>query len=308
MGSMPLSRRLILGIGNRPKFRRQITEGSGRRVARRFVAGETLDEALAVARTLNAAGFLVSLDALGESVTDATHASAATELYVETLRRIGAGGVRSEISVKPTQLGLDIDEDVCRRNLERIVAAAAEVGTTVTIDMEGRDTTERTLALACDLARAYPDRVGVALQAYLHRSRADLSRLLEARVRIRLCKGAYKEPRSAALRKREEISAAFASLATTLLEGPSYAMVATHDPTLTTLVEREAKARNLAGERFEFQMLYGVHRKLQKKLLANGHRVRIYVPFGAEWYPYLLRRIAERPSNLRFVLAALLRR
>lgn len=285
-----------------------MTQGAGRRVARRFVAGETLEDAVAVARRLNDAGFLVSLDALGEAVTDATQAEAASELYLQILERIRSSGLRSEISVKPTQLGLAIDRDLCRRNLEKIVASAVEAGTTVTIDMEDHTTTERTIEMACDLARAYPDKVGVALQAYLHRSREDLRRLLEARVRIRLCKGAYKEPKSVAMRKREQISASFAALATRLLEGPSYAMIATHDESLVRIVEREVKARNLAGERFEFQMLYGVRRKLQKQLLERGHRVRIYVPFGTEWYPYLLRRLAERPSNLRFFAEAVIRR
>lgn len=301
-------RRVILGIGHRPKVRRQVTQGLGRRVARKFVAGETLEDAVAVARRLNDAGFLVSLDALGEAVSDSGQAQAATDLYLETLLRIRASGLRSEISVKPTQLGLAVDADLCRRNLEHIVAAAADAGTTVTIDMEDHTTTERTIELACDLARAYPDRVGVALQAYLHRSREDLRRLMEARVRIRLCKGAYKEPRSIVLRKREQISASYAALATRLLEGPAYAMIATHDGDLVDLVEREVKVRNLASGRFEFQMLFGVRRKLQKQLLSRGHRVRIYVPFGTEWYPYLLRRLAERPSNLRFFLEALVRR
>jgi proline dehydrogenase len=300
--------RAVLAVGMRPKVRRMITEGPGRRVARRFVAGETLDDAIRVARRLNDDGFLVTLDALGESVTDPRAVDATSKLYLATLDTIADSYLRSEISVKPTQLGLLIDPERCRRHLEMLVARATEIGTTVTVDMEDRHATEHTIALVCELSQSFPGRVGVALQAYLYRSRDDLRRLLEARVRVRLCKGAYREPRAIALRRREDISASYAALATQLLGSTSYAMLGTHDDHLIALCEREIAARNLAGETYEFQMLHGVRTKLQRELIARGHKVRIYVPFGDQWYPYLLRRLAERPANLRFFAEALVRR
>lgn len=299
--------RTVLAVGMRPKIRRMITEGPGRKVARRFVAGETLDDAIRVARRLNGEGFLVSLDALGESVTDPRAAEESTKLYLASLDAIDAEHLRAEISVKPTALGLLIDPERCRQQLETLVERATDIGSMVTVDMEDRHTTEHTISLVCELSQRFPGRVGVALQAYLYRSQDDLRRLLEARVRVRLVKGAYREPKQIALRSREEVSASFAALATQLLGSTSYAMLASHDEHLLSLCEREIAARNLAGETYEFQMLYGVRRKLQQELHDRGHKVRIYVPFGTQWYPYLMRRIAERPANLRFFLEALIR-
>jgi proline dehydrogenase len=304
---MGLIGRAVLAVGMRPKVRRAITEGPGRRVAKRFVAGETLDDAIEVARQLNQEGFLVTLDALGESVTDPRAVDEASKLYLATLYTISEAHLRAEISVKPTQLGLLIDPEKCRRALEGLIERASEIGTTVTVDMEDRHTTEHTIALVSELSQRFPGRVGVALQAYLYRSRDDLRRLLEARVRVRLVKGAYREPKAIALRGREDISASFAALATQLLGSTSYAMIATHDDHLISLCEREIAARNLAGETYEFQMLYGVRRKLQHQLIARGHKVRVYVPFGDQWYPYLMRRLAEKPANLRFFAEALIR-
>lgn len=304
---MPVLRSAILAVGMRPRVRRLVTRGPGLAVARRFVAGETLDDAVRVARELNEHGFAVSLDALGESVNEAAQAKNATALYLQTLDRIADANLRAEISVKPTQLGLGVDPTLCHEHLERLVSHAAHLGTNVTVDMEDHRVTETTIRLVCDLSRSYPGRIGVALQAYLQRSRDDLRRLLDARVRVRLCKGAYHEPRSLAFRRRADVSSSYAALASRLLGSGSYAMIATHDGALIALVERELKARELTEDAFEFQMLYGVRRALQDELRARGHRVRIYVPFGTEWYPYLLRRIAERPANLRFFLEALIR-
>jgi len=299
--------RAVLAVGMRPKVQRMITEGPGRRVAQRFVAGETLEDAIRTARRLNDEGFLVTLDALGESVTDPRAMDQTAKLYLATLDTIADAHLRSEISVKPTQLGLLIDPERCRRHLELLVERASEIGTTVTVDMEDRHATEHTMTLVCELSQRFPGRVGVALQAYLYRAREDLRRLLEARVRVRLVKGAYREPKAISLRSREDISASFAALATQLLGSTSYAMLATHDDHLISLCEREIAARNLAGETYEFQMLFGVRRKLQQQLLDRGHKVRIYVPFGDQWYPYLLRRLAEKPANLRFFVEALVR-
>lgn len=292
----------------RPSVRRAITQGPGRRVAKRFVAGERLEDAVHAARELNAEGFLVSLDALGESVTDPGATDAAAALYLSTLDTIADEHLRSEISVKPTQLGLMVDPERCRKHIERLVERAAEIGTTVTVDMEDHRTTEHTISLVCELSQAFPGRVGVALQAYLHRSRDDLRRLLESRARVRLCKGAYREPRTIALRRRPDVSAAYAALATQLLGSTSYAMLATHDEALVTICEKEVAARDLANETYEFQMLHGVRVPLQRALVQRGHKVRIYVPFGDQWFPYLMRRVAERPANLKFFAEALFRR
>lgn len=292
----------------RPRVRRMVTQGPGRRVANRFVAGETLEDAVRVAQELNAEGFLVTLDALGESVRDPRATDSAAELYLATLDVIAEQHLRSEISIKPTQLGLLVDPERCRKHIRTLVERASEIGTTVTVDMEDHRTTEHTISLVCDLSESFPGRVGVALQAYLHRSRDDLRRLLDARVRVRLCKGAYREPKTIALRSRSDISAAFAALATQLLGSTSYAMLATHDDTLIGICEREIAARDISGDTHEFQMLHGVRVPLQRELLQRGHKVRIYVPFGDQWYPYLMRRIAERPANIRFLAEALLRR
>lgn len=300
--------RAVLGVGMRPRVQRMITEGPGKRMARRFVAGETLDQAVAVCRELNAEGFLVALDALGESVTDPRATDAAAHLYLRTLDAISDCYLRAEITLKPTQLGLLVDPERCRKHIESLVRHAAEIDTTVTVDMEDHRVTEHTISLVCELSQAFPGRVGVALQAYLHRSRDDLRRLMEARVRVRICKGAYREPKTIALRQRSDVSAAYAALATQLLGSTSYAMLATHDEALVSICEKEIAARDLANETYEFQMLYGVRVPLQRALVARGHKVRIYVPFGDQWYPYLVRRVAERPANIKFLLEALLRR
>ena len=288
-------------------MRRLATGGLGRKVALRFVAGEDIDHAIGAVRAINAEGASVSLDYLGENVTDLEKAKAAASVYLSTLDRISAEGLSSNISVKLTQLGLDVDERNANDLIEGIVARAAEIKTSVTLDMEDHRYTERTVATAVRLARVHPGAVGIALQAYLQRTPEDLERLIAAGVGVRLCKGAYSEPRTLAHRNKKEVDAAFARLANRLLTSPSYAMIATHDERLIEHVLRQVARTGRAPGTYEFQMLYGVRRELQQRLDSQGQRLRVYVPFGSEWYSYLMRRIAERPANVRFFIEALAR-
>ena len=300
-------RSLVLGVANRRLARRVATGGLGRKVALRFVAGEDIEHAVEAIRAINEEGASASVDYLGENVTDLEQAKVAAGVYLATLDRIATEGLSSGISVKLTQLGLDIDGSHAFDLIEGVVARAAEIRTAVTLDMEDHRYTERTAETAVRLGTSHPGAVGVAIQACLHRTPADLERLIDARVQVRLCKGAYLEPRAIASRRRSEVDAAFARLANRLITSPSYAMIATHDERLIDHVIKQAARTKRAPGTYEFQMLYGVRRELQRKLIADGYRVRIYVPFGSQWYPYLMRRIAERPANVRFFLESLAR-
>jgi proline dehydrogenase len=300
-------RGLILAVANRPSVRRIVTGGAGRRVALRFVAGEDLEDALKVVKQLSERGMTASIDYLGENVTDATAAQAATRVYLSAIDRIEAAGLRANLSVKLTQMGLDIDEEFAMGNAAVAAARAAEAGSTLTLDMEDRRYTDRTVDTALRLAHRYPERIGVAVQAYLYRTPADVERLNEGRVQIRLCKGAYREPKRIAYQRKEEVDAAFARLLVRVLEANVYPMIATHDPRLVDFALRQVATLGRDPESFEFQFLLGVRRDLQEQLVAKGFRVRVYVPFGSEWYPYFMRRLAERPANIRFFLRQLLR-
>lgn len=275
----------------------------GTALARRFVAGNTLEEAVAVARELNAAGFPVSLDLLGEEVHDRASSLGARDEYLECLRAIARQGIEANISVKLTQLGLAIDEDLAVELLDGLAVGAAEAGTTITIDMEDSRYTEATVSIY-EKAQSRHGNLGLALQAYLHRTPQDLERLMPLGGHLRLCKGAYLEPPEVALTSRAEIDAAYARQLEILMgyEGVRPA-VATHDSALIELTRRLAEKR---VNPFEFQMLYGVRSNLQGRLVAAGYPLRIYLPFGSQWYPYLTRRLAERPANLWFFVRALL--
>lgn len=277
----------------------------GRSVAERFVAGHTLDSAVDVAKRLNGEGFLVSLDLLGEEVSDRASALAATDEYVSCLDRIEAEGIEANISVKPTQLGLAIDEALAIDAVETLGHRAAQVGTTVTIDMEDSRYTEPTIRLF-EKGQTATSNFGIALQAYLRRTPEDLARLIPQGGHIRLCKGAYVEPDEIALTSSREVDEAFeAQLRVLMSARTTRPAIATHDTALLDLT------RELAGERggdFEFQMLYGVREELQRELIDQGHPLRIYLPFGSQWYPYLTRRLAERPSNAFFFARALVSR
>ena len=274
----------------------------GRRVALRFVAGESLDDAVAAAHRLGEAGVPVSLDHLGEHVTDLTSAEAARDDYLACLDRIAAEGLDANISVKLTQLGMGLDDDLCVRSLDALARRAHESGLTVTIDMEDSAHTETTLRLYEEAQKNHGN-LGVALQAYLRRTPEDLDQVAPLGGHIRLCKGAYDEPEEIALRSRREVDAAFDELCAALMEqADAKPAIATHDDA------RVAVAIALADRRqqpWELQMLYGIRESLQRSLVADGHPLRVYIPYGDAWYPYLTRRMAERPANLWFFLRAL---
>jgi proline dehydrogenase len=275
-----------------------------RRMPYRFVAGTTLDQAVEVVRRLNADGASATLDVLGESVDDRASADRAAAQYVEAIERIAAEGLEANVSIKLTQMGLDLGVEECVAVLAPVVAAGARHGIFVRIDMEGSAYTDRTFEVVARL-RADGCDVGPVIQAYLHRSPADVERLAAERVRTRICKGAYAEPPEIALQERDAIGDAFVALSARLLKADAYPGVATHDPDMIRRVAAHARERGIGPDGFEFQLLYGVRRDLARQCVADGHRVRIYVPFGTEWYPYFMRRLAERPANVWFVLRSL---
>lgn len=278
---------------------------AGKAVVRRFVAGDTLGEAIGAATALNRQGMKVSLDLLGEEVHSPEEVGAALRSYVACLDEIAVNSIDGNISIKLTQLGLAFDPDLARSALDRLAASAARLNLTVTIDMEDSTYTEATVDIY-SAAQQVHGNLGLALQAYLRRTPDDLKRLMPHGGHIRLCKGAYVEPESVAFTSTADVDAAFARLLTVLMayEGVTPA-VATHDPKLIELTRQLARQR---PHPFEFQMLYGVRPQAQKDLAAAGYPVRIYVPYGSRWYPYLVRRLAERPANLGFFIRALVSR
>lgn len=297
---------VVLAVADHPLVRRAVQEGGiASRVAGRFVAGASVEDALAVVRRLGARGAAVTLDYLGEAVTDEAVARAAAGVYREALARIGAEGLDCSVSVKPTQLGMDLSDDLARELIAGIAEAAAAVGQHVTVDMESSDYTERTVALTLGLRKDGHANVGCAVQAYLRRTPDDVERLVAEGASLRLCKGAYAEAEDVALGARVEVARGYVRLADRLLGGETYARFATHDHRLIARVRALAAERGRSASDFEWQMLYGVREPLQRELLAAGERLRVYVPFGQQWYPYLTRRLAERPANLALFLRAL---
>jgi len=280
---------------------------AARRVARRFVAGEELDEAMQVAHTLNKQHISVSLDHLGENVSDAAEAQAAAHVYITILERIAAEQAEANISVKLTALGLDIAEDLCRDNLRFVLRRAADMGIFVRVDMEGSAYTQRTLDFVLQL-RCEFDNVGTVLQSMLRRSPKDVEALITSKTRVRLVKGAYLESSAIAYPKKSDVDAAYVTLMHELLERGVYPAIATHDEQIIAEARRFTEQRGIGRARFEFQMLYGIRRDLQEVLAREGYNVRVYVPYGTQWYPYLTRRLAERPANLIFIASNLLRR
>jgi proline dehydrogenase len=275
----------------------------------RFVAGETLDEALGALERLRAAGLRTSVDVLGESVDSAAAARTAAGTYVDVLDALAARGLDGNVSVKLSQMGLDVDPGLARENVERIVTRAATHGAFVRIDMEDHSKTDATLDLwraVRPFNRASGD-TGVVIQAALRRSASDLDTIVAEQGRVRLCKGAYKEPESVAFVDRAEVDQAYGALMETLLREGTFPAIATHDERLVRRAIRFAREAGIVRDRFEFQMLYGVRRDLQEQLSRAGYGVRVYVPFGTEWYPYFMRRLAERPANVAFVLRSVLR-
>ena len=276
--------------------------------ARRFIAGESVDEAIETARTLGAKGFAVSLDYLGERVGTLELADAATRDYLGIIERVVASGVERNLSVKLTQLGLDVDRATALDNLRRLLETAGRHGFFVRVDMENSPYTDATLDILETLfGLGYQQQVGTVIQSCLIRSSGDVERLNTLGARVRLVKGAYREPKSVAHRTMPEVDAAFIDLAKRLLDGNPYPAIATHDPIMIDAVQAYASQRGLAADRFEFQMLFGIRRDLQAALLAEGYRVRVYVPFGKQWFPYFMRRLGERPANVAFVVKGILR-
>jgi proline dehydrogenase len=292
----------LLAVTDRPVVQRIFGEsGPGRKLATRFVAGEALDDAVTVARRLNEAGMTVSLDHLGEHVHDAEPARRARDDYLGCLDRIAAEGLDANISVKLTQLGLGFDDDLAAESLEALAVRAAAAGTTVTVDMEESQHTEATIDLYSTAQRKHGN-LGIAVQSYLWRTATDLERLIPLGGHIRLCKGAYKESADVAYQSKKDVDTSFSRLQRVLMQAEGVKpAIATHD---TRLIDG---SRSLATERsnpFEFQMLYGIRTSLQRQLVGDGFSLRIYLPYGAAWYPYLTRRLAERPANMLFFLRA----
>lgn len=277
-----------------------------RNVSRRFVAGETLEEAVQVSRALNQRNLQVALDYLGENVTLEKEAAVATQNYLAALDLIKQTQIDANISIKLTALGLDISQEVCEYNLRSLLEQARRYSIFVCVDMESSAYTERTLALVLRMHEQF-EHIGTVLQSYLYRSQKDAEQLIERRVRIRLVKGAYKEPAALAFQKKREVDQSYERLMTAFLSRGTYPALATHDPALITFARQFGREHNIAASSFEFQMLYGIRRDLQEELVRQGYSVRVYVPYGSHWYPYLMRRMAERPANLAFVMSNSLR-
>jgi proline dehydrogenase len=270
------------------------------------VAGDTLDEAVLAVRELNRRGFTASLDHLGENVAEEQAARAAAEDYLRAFDRIADQRLNANLSVKLTQLGLDISAALCQELLCRTLERARQLDNFVRIDMEGSAYTQRTLDLVLELHRDFPN-CGVVLQSYLYRTLDDVRRANAAQLRVRLVKGAYDEPPSVAFPRKSDVDSQFARAMEELLLHGNYPAIATHDERLTAATVEFARRQAISADRFEFQMLYGIRRDLQERLLRDGYRVRVYVPYGTEWYPYLMRRLAERPANLLFFVGSVIR-
>jgi proline dehydrogenase len=302
-----LFRKPLLAVADQARVERFVRNRSfSQELISRFVAGETLDSALDAVARLRRLGITATLDQLGENVANTEAARAAANTYVEILDRLSAGDFEPNISIKLTMLGLDLGDQTAHDNLIPILEAARRAGGFVRIDMEGSDYVERTMRLFEAAHDGFPSEVGIVIQAYLHRARYDVERMIERRARVRLVKGAYAEPDAVAYQSRDEVDDNFRRLMELLLEQGAYPAVATHDPALIEAAKRFTNAKNVSPDQFEFQMLYGVRRDEQTALVAEGYRMRVYVPYGTEWYPYFTRRIAERPANALFVLRQLI--
>ncbi len=294
----------LLWLSERPRLNRFVRRNRlANRFASRFVAGETVDSALAALRDLNAARISATLDLLGESVRSPQEARGARDIYLQLLDRIHATGADANVSVKLTQMGLDIGEDLCIENMRAVIGRAKQRGSFVRIDMEGSAYTQRTMDLF--VRTFYPEfgnATGAVVQSYLRRTGADVDTLISLGARVRLCKGAYQEPDDVAFPDKRDVDANYVACLERLLDRGNYPGLATHDERIIAHAKAFAKGRGIDPSRFEFQMLYGVRRDLQHELRAAGYNLRVYVPFGSHWYPYLMRRLAERPANIGFIL------
>jgi proline dehydrogenase len=282
-----------------------------KRVSSRFIAGKTLDDALNASLRIRREGITATLDYLGENVKTLDEAAACRDMCIRALQALHSAGLEPNVSLKLTQFGIDFSLEACEANVAALVEAAAGLGGFVRIDMEGSAYTDRTLGLVHRLHRRY-GACGAVIQAYLRRSPQDLARLIEEGIRVRLCKGAYLEPPAIAFPAKADVDRQYIEMADRLLAASQntgyYPAIATHDELVIDHVERFARDNKIARDRFEFQMLYGICRDLQKRLVADGYRMRLYVPFGEAWFPYFMRRLAERPANLLFLVRNLMRR
>jgi proline dehydrogenase len=302
-------RAVFLWLSEQPRIFRFVRKNRlARKLASRFVAGETIDEAMATVPDLNASNLSASLDLLGESVLHAEEAQRACRTYLDLLERIHGTKANANVSVKLTQMGLDIDEQLCVGNMRAIIGKAKQYDSFVRLDMEQSSYTAKTLQLFTDVF--YPEfgnAVGVVLQSYLRRTAADVEAMIALGARVRLCKGAYKEPEDVAFPKKRDVDANYITCMERLLERGNYPGIATHDVKIIDHSKAFTRKKGISAERFEFQMLYGVRRDLQYRLRREGYNMRVYVPFGTHWYPYLMRRLAERPANIAFITANILK-
>jgi proline dehydrogenase len=278
-----------------------------RAVSHRFVAGEALDDAIEATRALNQRRMSVSLDHLGENVSDAKEAASAAQDYIAILDRIKQAGVDANISIKLTALGLDISQELCEQNVCRILEHAQQFPIFVRIDMEGAAYNEQTVNITLRMHKQY-EHVGTVIQSCMHSSKKDVEQLIAQGVRVRLVKGAYKEPKTVAFQQKSEVDHNFVRLMTMLIQRGNYPAIATHDEAIINATCKFARDHGISKSAFEFQMLYGIRRDLQEKLVGQGYNMRIYVPYGSQWYPYLVRRMAERPANMLFVMSNAIRK
>ena len=304
-----IGRTLLLQLANSKSVETFVRKnGMSAKAARRFVAGETIEETIDPVRALNAEGISASLDFLGESVTTEDEVAVIVDTYLRLFQSIRQQNLNANVSVKLTALGLDIDNDLCYRNMVRLLNAAGP-DQFVRIDMEGTPYTQRTLDLFYRLWNA-PEafrNVGVVIQSYLRRSADDIEELIKVGARVRLCKGAYKEPPELAFPHNSDVEANYIVLMQRLVMDGNYPGIATHDEKMIAATRKYTMENAIAAERYEFQMLYGIRRDLQLQLVKGGHRMRVYIPFGTHWYPYMMRRLAERPANVWFVLKNMFR-
>jgi len=302
-------RALFIGLST-SKSLRSFAENSsmGQKMSRRFVAGTTVEELMSATAEVNRRGMSVSVDNLGENVTNADEARHSSELYHQLLDLITERKLDANVSLKLTHMGLDVDEKLSRDIVNSLVDHAARVNSFVRVDMEGSPYTQKTLDFVHELHERNPGKVGGVIQAYLYRSEKDVQDLLAKRIRIRLCKGAYKEPASIAFQKKQDVDANYVKLTKMLITSGVYHGIATHDENIIRETTAFAKKENIPPSAFEFQMLYGIRRDLQEQLVKDGWRLRVYIPFGTEWYPYFMRRLAERPANVLFIAKNFFRR
>lgn len=300
-------RDLLLYLSTQKHLRNWVeTSPLAGRLTSRFIAGNTLEEALAVGARLNAEGLLVTLDHLGENVTSEVEANASRDAYLQALVRIGQLGLRSTVSIKLSQFGLDVSEQLCRENVAMVVEQASRTGTWVEVDMEASRYVDATLALVREMHSRHQG-VRAVIQSYLRRSEHDVEQLCRDRIPVRVCNGAYKEDELIAFPQKTQVDANYLRLSQILLERGVYPGMATHDPKMVQGVLGFVSKLGISPQQFEFQMLYGIRRDLQRMLIRRGFRLRLYVPYGSAWYPYFMRRLAERPANVLFLARNLFR-